>query len=168
MFPLLPAKLKEAWWCRREDLPYQDSTARARILVHGRLRSAQPVADSRQSRRFQSRHQRGSPRHHRRRDQGDSAFTLFGNARSGWHGGAIASSAYQCITRPTQHSGHLCASISPLDPSGWVRVGLDQSTVAPVQTVQAMPVVDAQPTFISQPLTAPQPMAVYPTVAGQP
>jgi hypothetical protein len=57
-------------------------------------------------------------------------------------------------------------SISPLDPSGWVRVGLLRNGDGPLQLSQTAPAAPTRPVPASQP-AAPQPVSLVPTVVGQ-
>jgi hypothetical protein len=62
--------------------------------------------------------------------------------------------------------GFSLRSISPLDPSGWVRVGLLRNPDAPLQLTQTAPPAPAPPAPVSQ-LASPQPVSLVPTAVGQ-
>jgi hypothetical protein len=70
--------------------------------------------------------------------------------------------------------GFSVRSISPLDPSGWVRVALERNFNAPFQTVPAMPATAIppapamQPMEVSQPAVMMQPVVIPPAVVIQP
>ena len=51
-------------------------------------------------------------------------------------------------------------SVSPLDPSGWVRVGLEPNPTNEPQIAQTMPASNNQPVAVAQPATVTQPVVV--------
>jgi hypothetical protein len=60
--------------------------------------------------------------------------------------------------------GFSVRSISPLDPSGWVRVALERNLYAPYQMIPTAPATTIPPAPVMQPLTAQPPTITQPAV----
>jgi hypothetical protein len=77
-------------------------------------------------------------------------------------GGKLRSQPINASLDQVKLPGFTVRGISPLDPSGWIRLALDRAVEAPYSTFTPMPVASAPPAPVIQPVTTVYPQAVSP------